>query len=58
MKEFLQWLKDNKFYQYKDGTWYTLNERPYVKGVTRKYYEDGELISLYESQILTLSSII
>ena len=44
---FIQWLKDNNFHQYKDGTWYTTLERPYVKGQQRKFYDDDELVSLY-----------
>lgn len=47
MLEFLQWLKENKFHQYKDGTWYTTNERPYINGKQRKYYTDEELSVFY-----------
>jgi hypothetical protein len=48
MIEFLQWLEDNHWYMYKDGTWYTTQERPYVKGSSRKYYTKQELIENYE----------
>lgn len=44
---FLGWLKDNKFHQYKDGTWYTLNEKPYVLGKNRKFYTDDEVVELF-----------
>lgn len=47
MKKFLQWLKDNHFHQYKDGTWYTTLERPYVKGQQRKFYTVEEMDLLY-----------
>jgi len=51
MLQFLQWLKENKFHQYKDGNWYTTNERPYIKGTQRKYYTDEQLIELYNKSI-------
>lgn len=47
MKELLQWLKLNHFYQYKDGTWYSTNERPYARGEQRKFYTDDEVINLF-----------
>ena len=47
MIELLQWLKDNHFHQYKDGTWYTTKERPYVRGEQRKFYTDEQLMSLF-----------
>lgn len=47
MSQFLVWLKDNKFHQYKDGTWYTTNERPYLKGQQRKYYTEAEVVELF-----------
>lgn len=47
MIEFLQWLEDNQWHQYKDGTWYTTKERPYVKGSSRKYYTKEELIEKF-----------
>jgi hypothetical protein len=50
MKEFLIWLKENHFHLYKDGTWYSTNERPYLNGKNRKYYTDDELIKLYENK--------
>ena len=48
MIELLQWLKENHFHQYKDGTWYTTTERPYVRGEQRKFYTDEQLINLYQ----------
>ena len=50
--EFLQWLEDNHWYQYKDGTWYTTAERPYVKGSSRKYYTKEELVRLFSTKSL------
>lgn len=47
MIQFTKWLKENHFHQYKDGTWYTTNERPYVLGKNRKFYTDEELSVLY-----------
>lgn len=47
MVNFLVWMKDNHFYQYKDGTWYTTNERNYVYGKPRKYYTEEEVIELF-----------
>ena len=47
MKKMLVWLKENQFYQYKDGTWYTTKERPYIQGKTRKYYTDDEVEEMY-----------
>jgi hypothetical protein len=49
MIEFLQWLEDNHWHQYKDGTWYTTQERPYVKVFSRKYYTKQELIEKFKS---------
>lgn len=48
--KFLVWIKENKFHQYKDGTWYTTNERPYIKGQQRKYYTDEQLIQLFQKE--------
>jgi hypothetical protein len=45
---FLVWIKENNFYQYKDGTWYTTKEKPYVKGEQRKFYTDEQLINLFQ----------
>jgi len=47
MIEFLQWLEDNHWYRYKDGTWYTTNERPYLQGKQRKFYNKEEVALLY-----------
>jgi len=47
MVQFIKWLKENHFHQYKDGTWYTTNERPYTNGKQRKFYTDEELDVLY-----------
>jgi hypothetical protein len=44
---FLSWLKDNHFHQYKDGTWYTTQERPYTEGKQRKFYTDDEIVELF-----------
>jgi len=52
MTDFLQWLADNQWYKYKDGTWYTTNERPYIHGKTRRYYTNEELIKLYDNSYL------
>jgi hypothetical protein len=48
MKEFLVWLKENYWHQYKDGTWYTIKERAYMRGQPRKFYSDDEVIELYK----------
>ena len=45
---FLVWIKENHFHQYKDGTWYTTTERPYVRGEQRKFYTDEQLIKLFQ----------
>jgi hypothetical protein len=52
MIEFLQWLEDNHWYMYKDGTWYTTAERPYVKGISRKYYTKEELVGIFSTKSL------
>jgi len=51
MKKMLVWLKENQFYQYKEGTWYTTKERPYIQGKPRKYYTDEEVEALYYASI-------
>jgi hypothetical protein len=51
MIELLQWLKENHFHQYKDGTWYSTNERPYTNGKQRKFYTDEELMSLFYKKL-------
>jgi hypothetical protein len=48
MKEFLVWLKENHWHQYKDGTWYTIKERAYMRGQPRRFYSDDEVIELYK----------
>lgn len=50
MKDFLLWLKVNKWHLYKDGTWFTTNEKDYMLGKQRKYYTDDELIELYKKE--------
>ena len=52
MIEFLQWLEDNHWHMYKDGTWYTTTERPYVKGSSRKYYTKEELVGIFSTKSL------
>jgi len=52
MIEFLQWIEDNHWYMYKDGTWYTTQERPYVQGSSRKYYTKEELVKLFSTKSL------
>jgi len=51
-KQFLTWLKENQFHQYKDGNWYSTKERPYIQGKTRKYYTDDELIAKYVEETI------
>jgi len=52
MIEFLQWIEDNHWYMYKDGTWYTTQERPYVQGISRKYYTKEELVRIFSTKSL------
>lgn len=52
MIEFLQWLEDNHWYMYKDGTWYTTAERPYVQGISRKFYTKEELVEIFSTKTL------
>lgn len=47
MIEFLQWLEDNHWYRYKDGTYYTTNERPYIQGKQRKFYTREQVVDLF-----------
>lgn len=47
MVNFLAWIKENNWCEYKDGTWYTTNERPYIKGTQRKFYTEEEVVELY-----------
>jgi hypothetical protein len=54
MIEFLKWLEDNHWHQYKDGTWYTTQERPYVKGISRKFYTKEELVGIFSTKTLNL----
>ena len=57
MVEFLQWLEDNHWHKYKDGTYYTTNERPYVKGISRKYYTKEELVGIFSNKSLNSQKI-
>lgn len=50
---FLYWLKKNNYYLYKDGTWFTTSERPYIFGDNRKFYKEEELILKYYKQLKT-----
>ena len=50
MINFLIWLKENQFHLYKDGTWYTTKEKPYVQGINRKFYKDNEFVELYKNK--------
>ena len=47
----LAWLKENQFYLYKDGLWYTTKEKGYIQGKPRKYYTDEEVEALYNASI-------
>ena len=47
MIDFLQWLEDNHWHMYKDGTYYSTNERPYIQGNQRKFYTKDELVELF-----------
>jgi hypothetical protein len=46
--EFLQWLEDNQWHRYKDGTYYSTSPDQYVHGTQRKFYTKEELIENYE----------
>lgn len=52
MIEFLQWLEDNHWYMYKDGTWYTTKEQPYIQGKQRKYHTKEELVRIFSTKSL------
>lgn len=39
--DFLEFLRERKWYLYKDGTWYSNYKRDYTK--TLRYYSDEEL---------------
>lgn len=51
MIELLQWLKENHFHQYKDGTWYTTQERPYTEGKPRNFYTEEQVVKLFLKSI-------
>ena len=44
MIEFLQWLEDNQWHRYKDGTYYSTSPDQYVHGTQRKFYTKEKLI--------------
>jgi hypothetical protein len=44
MIEFLQWLEDNHWHRYKDGTYYSTSPDYYVHGTQRKFYTKKKLI--------------
>lgn len=52
MKKMLVWLRENQFYLYKDGLWYTTKEKGYIQGKPRKYYTDEEVEALYNASII------
>lgn len=52
MKKFLIWLKDNHWNVYKDGTWYTTNEKEYIVGKPRKFYTEEQIIKKYEKEYI------
>jgi len=47
----LSWLKENNWHLYKDGTWYTLNEKPYTQGKQRKYYTEDEVVKIFSNEL-------
>ena len=49
MIEFLTWLKDNHWHVYKDGTWYSLNDKPYTQEKQRRFYTEEEVVELYKN---------
>ena len=49
MMEFLIWLQNNHWYACDKG-WFTTKERPYVKGIARKYYTNEELIEKFKTK--------
>lgn len=48
--DFLVWLKENHWYVYKDGTWFTSKDHPYIDGKPRKFYTEEQVIKLYENK--------
>ena len=58
MIEFLQWLEDNHWYRYKDGTWYTTQEKPYIQGKQRKFYTKEELVGIFFIKMLNSQKIL
>lgn len=49
LTDFINWIKENKFCKYKDGTWYSLLEKPYIDGSQRRYYKDEQLVELFKN---------
>jgi len=47
MVEFLEWLKENSWHAYKDGSWYSLNEKEYIHNKPRKYYNEEEVVEAF-----------
>jgi hypothetical protein len=45
--EFLIWLKENNYYKYKDGKWYSTNDRSYMNGNQTTFYSDEEVVSKF-----------
>lgn len=52
MLEFLQWLEDNQFHRYKDGTYYTTSQQYYIHGKQRKFYTKEELVRIFSTKSL------
>ena len=50
MIEFLQWLEDNHWHRYKDGTYYTTSEQHYIHGKQRKFYTKEELVDKFKTE--------
>lgn len=46
MLELLAFIRERKFYLYKDGTWYSNHKRDWR--VKSKFYKDEELIELFK----------
>jgi hypothetical protein len=50
MIEFLQWLEDNQWHRYKDGTYYTTSQQYYIHGKQRKFYTKEELVDKFKTE--------
>ena len=50
--DFLQWLEDNQWHRYKDGTYYSTSPDHYVHGTQRKFYTKEELVRLFSTKSL------